>query len=125
MEIAFHSYRFLRLSERQGELDSSFGTQPSLQSELTETEATLRAQLSLMERELGEVRGAKEQLSQAQFANRELERTNLKMTTQQNTARKENMRLKEVIRKQMFVYDVCCYCCCCCCLGGRAAESES
>ena len=111
MEIAFHSYRFLRLSERQGELDSSFGTQLSLQSELTETEATLRAQLSLMERELGEVRGAKEQLSQAQFANRELERTNLKMTTQQNTARKENMRLKEVIRKQMFVYDVCCYCC--------------
>lgn len=102
---------FLRLSERPRELDSSVGTQQSLQSELTETEATLRAQLSLKERELSEVRGAKEQLSQAQCANRELERSNLKMTTQQNTSRKENMRLKEVTRKQTLVYDCAIVCC--------------
>ncbi|KAI6659260.1 Girdin-like [Oopsacas minuta] len=85
------------LSERPNELESSLGAHQSLHSELTETEATLRAQLSLKERELGEIRGAKEQLSQAQYTNRELERTNLKLTNQQNTSRKENMRLKEEV----------------------------
>ena len=87
----------LSLSEKPtSQLESSLGPQ-SLQSELTDTEATLRAQLSLKERELSEVRGAKEQLTQLQVSNRELERNNLKLTTQQHTERKEIMRLKEVV----------------------------
>ena len=68
----------------------------SLQSELTDTEATLRAQLALRERELSEVRGAKEQLTQLQASNRELERNSLRMSTQQHSDRKEIMRMKEV-----------------------------
>ena len=90
-------YCCCRLSERPAaQLETSVGPQ-SLQSELTDTEATLRAQLALRERELAEVRGAKEQLTQLQATNRELERNNLRLNTQQHSDRKEIMRSREVL----------------------------